>query len=70
MPKKLTNTAKRATSKGLGQKSPGFPGKLTNTAKRSTSKTTSPMANDRKLGSTTMGAKGQGAKMGKGRGSY
>lgn len=70
MPKKLTNTAKRATSKGLGNKSPGFEGKLTNTAKRSLSKTTPAVSDDRKLGSTTMGAKGQGAKMGKGRGSY
>jgi hypothetical protein len=69
MPGKLSNTAKRATSKGLSKKSPGFKGKISNTAKRSTSKTTGVQSNDRKFSTgtpTTMDIKGQGAAFGKG----
>jgi hypothetical protein len=65
MPQKLSNTAKRATAKGLGSKSPGFKGKLSNTSKRSTSKTTAPKANDRKIGKTTMDTKGGSTRFGK-----
>lgn len=71
MPKKLTNTAKRATAKGLGNSSPDFGGKLKNTAKRSTSKTTAPQANDRKFGKgtpTTKDTKGGSTRFGKGGG--
>lgn len=63
MPGKLTNTATRATAKGLGKKSPGQ-AKLTNTAKRATSRTTKAVSDDRKLGSTTMGAKTRFGKSG------
>lgn len=65
----MTNTAKRATSKGLSKKSPGFSGKLSNTAKRSTSKTTGAKSNDRKFSTgtpTTQDIKGQAAQFGRG----
>jgi hypothetical protein len=68
MPKKLTNTAKRVTSKGLGAKSSG-PDGLSNTAKRSKSKTTGSKANDRQFGKTTKDVKPHGGnKFGKGGG--
>jgi hypothetical protein len=70
MPKKLTNIATRATSKGLGKKSSG-PDGLKNTAKRSTSKTTGAQGNDRKFGKkkTTSDLKQHGGnKFGKGGG--
>lgn len=72
MPSRLTNTATRATSRGLGNTSQG-PDKLSNTAKRSTSKTTGAAANDRKFGKkrTTSDLKMHGgSKFGKGGGGY
>jgi hypothetical protein len=70
MPGKLSNIAKRATSKGLNKKSSG-PDKLSNTARRATSKTTGAVSNDRKFGkkATTKDVKTHGGgKFGKGGG--
>lgn len=75
MPKKLTNTAKRALGQAhkaapMGGKSPGKDlGKLTNTAKRSTAKGSSKSPADfGKLGNNTL--KANKAKTGKGGGGY
>jgi hypothetical protein len=73
MPKKLTNTAKRANGQGskavsMSAKSPGDMTKLKNTTKRSTSKTGKKSPDFGKLGTTTL--KANKAKTGKGGGGY
>jgi hypothetical protein len=73
MPKKLTNTARRALGAGdkavsMSAKSPGDMTKLKNTTKRSTSKTGKKSPDFGKLGRTTL--KDNKAKTGKGGGGY